>query len=359
VLHRQLDELWEAEAAELLARVPLLQALRSAHLGALAAAAMPKQVAAGEPIVHAGRPAPGLVVLRRGRASGAGGLEFGPGDCLEEMAALGPRMAQDTVVAVEPTEYLVLPAREVHDAIRRDPELGIALLKDVATRAPTGDDDLSEQLLRYAADVRDSFRESERRQEALRRSVLGAVRGLVHLAETKHPWSRGHASRAAHLARALATKLGWPEDDVNNAALGGLLHDVGYVVVESAVLRKEGPLDETEQRQVRSHPTIGARIIEHIDFLKPVVPFVLCHHERYDGHGYPQGLAGKAIPREGRLMAAVELYETLCMSQLGPAAELDPRQIGRLLRAEIGTRLDRDIAGALAAMVESGWARGG
>jgi putative nucleotidyltransferase with HDIG domain len=358
VLHRPRDELSAVEAAELLGHVPLLQALRSVHLDALAAIVTPKRVDAGEPIVRAGRPAPGLVVLRGGRASG-GGLELGPGDCLEEMAALGPRVAQDTVVAVEPTEYFVLPAREVHDAVRRDPELGIALLKDVATRAPTGGDDLSEQLLRYAADVRDSFRESERRQEALRRSVLGAVRGLVHLAEAKHPWSRGHASRTAHLARALANKLGWPEDDVNNAALGGLLHDVGYVVVESAVLRKEGPLDEAEQRQIRSHPTIGARIIEHIDFLKPVVPFVLCHHERYDGHGYPRGLAGKAIPQEGRLMAAVELYETLCMSQVGPAVAPDPRQLARLLRAEIGTQLDRDIASALAAMVESGWEPGG
>lgn len=347
------------DAAALLARVPLFQNLRATHLTRLAAAATTRQVAAGEPIVQAGRPAPGLVVLRSGRATSGGG-DLGAGDHAEEMAALDARTAEDSVVAIEPVECLVLPARAVHDAIREDPELGIALLRDASRYVSTSaGDDVSEQLLRYATDVRESFREGERRQEALRQSVLGAVRGLVDLAEAKHAWSRGHASRAARAARALAIKLGWSEDEIGHAALGGLLHDVGYVVVESSVLRKEGPLSEAEQRQIQLHPTIGARIIEHIDFLKPVVPFVLHHHERYDGHGYPNGMAGKAIPIGGRLMAAVELYETICMSQVGPPAAINPRLIARLLRAEIGTQLDREIANTLAEMVESGWTPGG
>jgi putative two-component system response regulator len=211
--------------------------------------------------------------------------------------------------------------------------------------------------LKYASDVRESFREGERRQEALRQSVLGAVRGLVDLSEAKHPWSRGHASRCARLARGLAIKLGWPEDDVNHAALGGLLHDVGFVVVEAAVLRKQDALAEAEQQQILQHPIVGARLIEHIDFLKPVVPFVLSHHERYDGHGYPHGLAGRSIPLPGRLMAAVELYETLRMSKVGQTAQ--PRLIAQTLRGSIDSQLDRAIANALAEMVEEGDVPGG
>jgi HD-GYP domain-containing protein (c-di-GMP phosphodiesterase class II) len=342
------------DAATFLSKVPLLQGLRSSHLAALAAATISKHVPQGEPLVQAGRPAPGLVVLRKGRANRAAG-PLAAGDCLEEMAALDQRMAEDTVLATEPVECLVLPARAVYEAIRQDPELGIALLREASRYTPgaAGGEDVSEQLMRYAADVREAFREGERRQDALRRSVLGTVRGLVDMAEAKHPWSRGHAGRAAHAVRALAQRLGLSEDDVSHAALGGLLHDVGYVVLDAALFRREGPFDEAAQRQLQTHPAVGAHIIEHVDFLKPVVPFVLHHHERTDGRGYPQGLTGKAIPLAGRLMAAVELYEMLW------ARQADPLLVGRALRAESDQRLDRDVANALADMVESGWVPGG
>lgn len=345
------------ETAGLLARVPLLQGLRTGHLAALAAAATVRRAASGEPLAQAGRPAPGLVVLVSGRAAGASG-SLAAGDSFGELAALDVRMADDTVVATEPVEYVVLPARAVHDAVRHDPELGIALLREASRHTPaaTTGEEMSEQLLRYAADVRESFREGERRQEALRRSVFGAIRGLVDLAEAKHPFTRGHAGRAAHAARALAQRLGMSEDDVGHAALGGLLHDVGYIVIDAALLRADAPLDKAALRQLQTHPTIGARIIEHIDFLRPVVPFVLHHHERCDGRGYPHGLAGKAIPLAGRLMAAVELYETL-LSRQGDAPD-GPLVVARALRAESGQQLDRDVAYALAEMVESGWVPG-
>jgi len=348
------------DTAALLAKAPLLQSLRAAHLAALAGVTVNRQAAAGEPLVQAGRPAPGLIVLRSGRAAGAVG-PLGPGDCLEELAALDQRMAEDTVLATDPTEYVVLAARAVHDAIRQDPELGIALLRETSRYAPGanggGGEDMTEQLLKYAADVRESFRESERRQEALRQSVFGAVRGLVDLAEAKHPWTRGHAGRAAHVARALAQRLGLSEEEVSHAALGGLLHDVGFVVIDAGVLRRDGPLDEAAIRQLQTHPAIGARIIDHIDFLKPVVPFVLHHHERFDGRGYPHGLSGKAIPLPGRLMAAVELYETLWSRQAEAAGAA--LVVGRMLRAASDEHLDRDVANALADMVESGWTPGG
>jgi putative nucleotidyltransferase with HDIG domain len=335
-----------------LGRATLFQGLRGSHLAIVAAAATIRQVPAGESILQAGRPAPGLIVLRRGRAS-RGGAAIEPGDCLEELAALDARMAEETVVATEPVECLVLSARALHDAIRQHPDLGVALLRDVSRFVSLGGEELSEQLMRYATDVRESFREGERRQESLRQSVLGSIRGLVDLAEAKHPRSQGHATRAAHVARALAVQLGLPQDDVNNAALGGLLHDIGFVVVESAVLHKPGPLSADEQDQVRSHPVVGARIIEHIDFLRAVVPYVLHHHERSDGRGYPSGLAGKAIPMAGRLMAAVEVCETLRVARPGQDPP-DRAALAAALRARRGLELDRDVAQGLADLVESG-----
>ena len=316
----------------------LFQSLRRAQLATLAAGASTRRAEAGQPLCTAGRPSPGLIVLLSGRAGG-GGLDLAAGQWLGEWEALDVRMAEQTVTALEPVDYLTLPARAVHDAVRADPELGVALLREVSRQRAARSDQDAPQMLRYATDLRESFREGERRQEALRRPVMGAVRALVTLAEAKHPWSRGHAARAARTARELARALGWDEDAVGHAALGGLLHDVGYVVVDMAAAEQDGQRAEVAQMQMQSHPEVGARIIDHIDFLRPVVPFVRGHHERFDGRGYPAGLTGHRIPIEGRLMAAVELCETRRASHANPAG-LDRRALAREVRNEAGIRLD-------------------
>jgi ribonuclease P protein subunit RPR2 len=307
---------------------------------------------AGQPLCTAGRPSPGLIVLQDGRAAG-GGFDLRSGQWLGEWEALDVRMAGQTVTAVEPVGYLVLPARAVHDAVRADPELGVALLREASRQwaaRPDGDD---AQMLRYATDLRESFREGERRQAALRQSVMGAVRALVTLAEAKHPRARGHAARAARTARELARALGWADDAVGHAALGGLLHDVGYVVVDAAAAASTSRPTDAEQAQLRAHPEVGARIIDNIDFLRPVVPFVLHHHERFDGRGYPRGLTGHSIPIEGRLLAAVELCETRRASRANPTG-LVPSLLARELRNEARAQLDPEMALTLSHLVASG-----
>ncbi|HEV8634250.1 MAG TPA: HD domain-containing phosphohydrolase [Chloroflexota bacterium] len=338
--------------AALLARVPLFANLRAAHLSALVAACQAVRVPGGEVLCTAGRPSPGLVVLRRGRALRAG-AELGAGDWFDETDALDVRLAQHTVTAAEEVECLVLPARALHGALRADPELGVALVREISRHVvPSGDD--AGQLLRYAEDLRETFREGERRQEALKLSVMGAVRALVALGESKDPRSAGHAARAARTARALARELGDDEEQVGHAAVGGLLHDLGNIALDPVVLSKPGPLSPEELAQVRSHPEIGARILEHIDFLRPVVPYVLHHHERFDGRGYPRGLSGRAIPREGRLMAAVEACETL-RAVAGPRrSPPGPGALIAELRAEAGRQLDREMVVALCRLLEAG-----
>jgi CRP-like cAMP-binding protein len=334
--------------AGLLGRVPLLRDLRPALLATLAAAADARRVGRGEPLCTAGAPSPGLVVIRSGRVLRAG-LELGPGDWFDQVEAFDLRMAGETAVALDDVECLVLPARAVHDAVRADPELGVALLRETTRQliAP-GEEDL-EQLMQYAADLRESFRESERRQAALRQSVLGTVRALVALAESKDPAAAGHAGRAARTARALARALGDDDEQVGHAALGGLLHDVGMIAVDAAAA---AGTDAGAQARVQAHPEVGARIIENVDFLRPVVPYVLGHHERYDGRGYPRGLAGRQIPREGRLMAAVELCETLRPRLMQPGVDGRGRLIGEL-RRQAGRQLDREMVVALCRVLEA------
>jgi HD-GYP domain-containing protein (c-di-GMP phosphodiesterase class II) len=331
--------------AALLGRVPLLRDLRPPQLAMLAAAADVRRVERGRPVVTAGAPAPGLVVIRSGRALRAG-LELGPGDWFDQIDAFDLRMASESAVALDDVECLVLPARAVHEAVRAEPELGIALLREAARQLVSpGEEDL-EQLMQYAADLRESFRESERRQAALRRSIMGTVRALVALAESKDPASAGHAGRAARTARALARALGDDDEQVGHAALGGLLHDVGMIAVDASAVGAEG------NAQAQAHPELGARIIENIEFLRPVVPYVLCHHERYDGRGYPRGLAGRQIPREGRLMAAVELCEGLRPRCMQPGIDGRGRLIGEL-RLQAGRQLDREMVAALCRVLEA------
>jgi HD-GYP domain-containing protein (c-di-GMP phosphodiesterase class II) len=345
-----IGEIGQDEAVALLQRVPLLQGLRPPHLAALAAGATIRHADVGQPLCTEGRPSPGLIVVQGGRAAG-GGFDLSSGDWLGEWDALEVRMAERTVSALDAVDYLALSARALHDAVRADPELGVALLRELSRRhAAQPDTDGSEQMIRYATDLRESFRESERRQAALRNSVMGAVRALVTLAEAKHPWSRGHAARAARTARKLAREFGWSDDAIGHAAVGGLLHDVGYVVVDVSAIERNGSASEAERAQVHAHPEVGARIIGNIDFLDPVVPFVLCHHERFDGRGYPRGLTGHGIPVEGRLMAAVELLETYRATH----PRIDRGVLGRMVRDEAGTQLDPEMAMPLAHLVASG-----
>jgi putative nucleotidyltransferase with HDIG domain len=341
------------DAADLLRKVPLFQALRPPQLAALAGAALSRRVEQGEDLAVEGRPSPGLVIVRSGRVT-RGSQELAAGAWFGEADALDVRMADVTATAAEPAECLVLPARALHDVVRADPELAVALLREASRWGvvPAEAEEDTTQLMRYAADLRDAFRASERREEKLRSSVLAAVRSLVALSEAKHGWTRGHAARSARTARELARALGRPDDEVGHSALGGLLHDIGYIAVDSAIFAQARQLTPADQAQIQAHPEVGARLIEHLDFLQPVVPYVLHHHERIDGRGYPRGLGGRSIPLQGRLMAAVEALESLRSLPQGPP--LNRPALIRELRGQIDVQLDRKITITLCDLLNSG-----
>ena len=95
------------------------------------------------------------------------------------------------------------------------------------------------------------------------------------------------------------------------ALFGAILHDIGKLVVPKRILGKEGPFTPEEWDIMRQHPVVGAKMIEGVDHLKPATPYILCHHEKWDGSGYPHGLQGKNIPIEGRVMALADVYDAV------------------------------------------------
>jgi len=117
--------------------------------------------------------------------------------------------------------------------------------------------------------------------------------------------------RVQNYALELGQALDWSADDMVVLEYGALLHDIGKVSVPEAVLNKTSSLTSEEFSVIQKHTTGGGKIIDGITHLREALPYILYHHEKWDGTGYPEGLQGEAIPREGRLLALADVYDAL------------------------------------------------
>ena len=137
------------------------------------------------------------------------------------------------------------------------------------------------------------------------------VATLTSALDKKHPVARGHSQRVAALAETVATLLGWSGARIARIRLAGLLHDVGKLFVPVGVLAKPGVLDPSEQMQVRAHPAAGAALLRGVPEARAVLASVLYHHERWDGRGYPAGIARATIPADARLLAIADAFDAM------------------------------------------------
>ncbi|MGA6924787.1 MAG: HD domain-containing phosphohydrolase [Desulfosarcina sp.] len=128
----------------------------------------------------------------------------------------------------------------------------------------------------------------------------------------KDPYTQAHGHRVALYAMRLARRLGFPPDDVRNVGIGGLLHDLGKLALNDRIFtNRETQLPNDLQQEVRCHPLIGAALLKDIDFLKMAVDFVLFHHEREDGKGYPFGLRDKEIPPGAKIVSIADCFDAV------------------------------------------------
>jgi putative nucleotidyltransferase with HDIG domain len=165
---------------------------------------------------------------------------------------------------------------------------------------------------------------------------------LSHAIEARDPYTRGHSARVTQIAEAIARRLGWNEEQLELLYLGGPLHDVGKLGVSEDVLAKPGRLDENELAQIREHPKLGARILLRVAALRGALPYVLYHHERWDGGGYPTGRAGEEIPVEARVLAVADAYDAMTSDRpYRPALDRDDA-LAEVARCA-GTQFDPDI----------------
>ncbi len=159
---------------------------------------------------------------------------------------------------------------------------------------------MESQLAREQAD--------SRRLELSYEATVGA---LASAAEARDPEIEGHLTRVARRSVAVGRVLGMSPAELETVRQGARLHDVGKIGISDAVLSKPGPLDDHEVEEMRRHSVIGARILEGVVGLCECVPIVRHHHERWDGRGYPDGLAGEAIPLAARVVAVVDAFDAM------------------------------------------------
>jgi len=144
-----------------------------------------------------------------------------------------------------------------------------------------------------------------------RAAHLQTVVMLANVIETRDPYTAGHVDRVRRLALSLAFALNWNTEEIAILEFGAILHDIGKIIVPRSVLQKSGPLDQEEWKLMRQHPQVGAQMLEGVDHLRPAIPYVLYHHEWWNGQGYPFGLKRRDIPAGGRLLAIVDAFDAM------------------------------------------------
>ncbi|MEA2193758.1 MAG: hypothetical protein QOG42_192 [Solirubrobacteraceae bacterium] len=167
------------------------------------------------------------------------------------------------------------------------------------------------QLERYAADLRETFKEERARAQELRRSYMLTVRALASAVEARDAYTGRHAERVAAYGLQLAAACGMQLGDHPEIEFGFLLHDAGKVAVPDAILFKPGPLTSAERLIMQQHPVTGWEIVRDIDFLGTARDVIRHHHERWDGSGYPDRLRGEEIPFSARIFAVADTLDAL------------------------------------------------
>ena len=171
--------------------------------------------------------------------------------------------------------------------------------------------------------------------------------------EVCDPALGAHAARVAANAEAVAVRLGWDESRLDALRLGAALHDVGKVNVRPEVLAKPGSLDEAELAEIRAHPVEGLWLIAGIPSLQPALPYVLFHHERWDGLGYPTRRSGTAIPVEGRVLAVADAFDAMTSGR-PYRPSLHPDDAASEIDRCTGTQFDPGVADAFLAALDAG-----
>jgi PAS domain S-box-containing protein/putative nucleotidyltransferase with HDIG domain len=191
-------------------------------------------------------------------------------------------------------------------------------------------------------DIRKSEMELKISLEKLQSAMSSTIDAISIIVESRDPYTAGHQKRVAQLAVAIAEKLGLSEERINFIRMGSLIHDIGKIYIPSEILTKPSRLGDLEFAMIKSHPTVGYKILNKVNFIPTIVDIVYQHHERMDGSGYPLGISGDAILLESMIVAVADIVEAMSSDRpyraakgLAIALEEIKQQRGSTLYAEV------------------------
>jgi putative nucleotidyltransferase with HDIG domain len=190
----------------------------------------------------------------------------------------------------------------------------------------------------------------KRSEEEIRQAYDLTLEGWAKVLEYRDESTQGHSLRVAEMSERLARAMGLSEDEVQQVRRGALLHDIGKLAVPDQILRKRGPLDPEERAVMSQHPAIARQLLEQVPFLGTSLSIPYSHHERWDGKGYPDGLAGEQIPLPARIFTAVDQWEALSADR--PYRAGLPREaVVDYLRENAGTIFDPKVVQAFLPLI--------
>ncbi len=276
-----------------------------------------------------------------------------PGQASDTLRALGRRI----LAKAQPGKPMVLePAVNpehagfaklgqtvlVHPVSRDDTVIGVLIAGEKRGPDPAVSS-VDMKLLGATATNMGIFLENAALYEDLNTMFLGTLEALTASIDAKDTYTSGHSLRVAHLTQKLARAMGLDEHTLGRMHIAGLVHDIGKIGVPEAVLTKPGKLTEEEFDWIRKHPEIGHRILKDIPQLHDILPGVLYHHERFDGRGYPHGIAGDDIPLVARLIALADAFDAMSSTRTYRPTLSRPEVIQEIIDCA-GTQFDPELA---------------
>lgn len=188
--------------------------------------------------------------------------------------------------------------------------------------------------------IRQDFNRLKAANRKLTESYDQAIRGWVQIMDLRHKETQNHTERVTKMAVTLSKLVGIDqEDQLKNIEWGALLHDIGKIGIPDSILTKPGPLTEEEWVQIRTHSEISYKILNEIRYFEGIVDIPYCHHEKWDGTGYPRGLQGEEIPLSARIFAIVDVWDALIHRRVYKPAWRD-EEVKNYIKEQAGQHFD-------------------
>ncbi len=179
----------------------------------------------------------------------------------------------------------------------------------------------------------------------------GLIRALSQAIDLRDPFVEGHSQHVARYAVLIAREMSLPEDRIERVRRAALLHDLGKIGIPDSILLKSGRLSRQEYELIKRHAPLGAELIEKLQPLSELAPFIRHHHERFDGHGYPEGLSGERIPLEARILSLADTIEAMASDRPYRPAQPASRIMAEV-RAQAGAQFDPEVIAAFERVLE-------